>query len=82
MSFTLFVIPESINLMLLTLTRLEYKAIGALGNYLGVQSDPSPAFSIPLVFKNKILIRHWVCVGYLQVSVKHAFSQFLTTAAQ
>ena len=36
MSFTLFVISESSNLMLLTLTRLAYKAIGSLGNYLGI----------------------------------------------
>ena len=36
MSFTLFVISDSSNLMLLTLTRLTYKVIGYLRNYLGI----------------------------------------------
>ena len=35
-NFTLYVLLESIDLMLLTLTRHAYKAIGGLGNYLGL----------------------------------------------
>ena len=35
-NFTLCVLLESIDLMLLTLTRRVYKAIGGLGNYLGL----------------------------------------------
>ena len=34
--FTLCVLLESIDLMLLTLTRRAYKAIEGLGNYLGI----------------------------------------------
>ena len=35
-NFMLCVLLESIDLMLLTLTRRAYKAIGGLGNYLGL----------------------------------------------
>ena len=35
-NFMLCVLLESIDLMLLTLTRRTYKAIGGLGNYLGI----------------------------------------------
>ena len=35
-NFTLCVLLESIDLMLLALTRRVYKAIGGLGNYLGL----------------------------------------------
>ena len=35
-NFTLYVLLESIDLMLLTLTRWAYKAIVGLGNYLGI----------------------------------------------
>ena len=35
-NFTLCVLLESVDLMLLTLTRRAHKAIGGLGNYLGI----------------------------------------------
>ena len=35
-NFMLCVLLENINVMLLTLTRQAYKAIGGLGNYLGI----------------------------------------------
>ena len=35
-NFTLCVLLESIDLMLLTLTRQAYNAIGGLGNYLDI----------------------------------------------
>ena len=35
-NFTPYVLLESIDLMLLTLTRRAYKAIGGLGNYFGL----------------------------------------------
>ena len=34
--FILYILLESINLMLLTLTRQAYKAVRGLGNYLGI----------------------------------------------
>ena len=35
-NFILYVLLESIDIMLLTLTKLAYNAIGGLGNYLGI----------------------------------------------
>ena len=35
-NFILCILLESIDLMLLTLTRLAYSAIGGLGNYLSI----------------------------------------------